>query len=517
MKLGLLSVVILVISPLLSGLHLQELEGGSQVVKQQGIAYVSWWPGQYSQPDADLALTNLRATGANWISLLVTQYQDTITSTDIYAKTDTPLDADLIHVINQAHSLGLKVMLKPHVDLANDSTHWRGQIGQGFTEAQWTTWFASYQAFIDHYAQLAQTYGADQFCVGTELSATQSRTTQWRAVVTSVRSLYSGSITYAANSGDEAGLSWWDTVDFIGVDAYYPLTNKSNPTIAELTAGWTPYTTTLANLASTWSKKILFTEIGYRSQDAANQHPWDYQIGGVIDLQEQADTYQAAFESVFNQPWFAGMYWWSWGTDPFEGGPCDDGYSPHTKPAEDVLRSWYGGIPRTSSATPQPDYSRASTIYADGLSSGWDDWSWDSTVNLLSTSPIYSGTQAISVTIQAWGALSLHHANLDTSPYDWLEFYVREATSSQPLRTYANDQTDSELRYLPVCSYTDGVTIQPGVWARVRIPLADMKAANRLIQRVAIKNNSSQTIQLWIDEIQLVPGTWRTFLPLLRR
>lgn len=54
--------------------------------------------------------------------------------------------------------------------------------------------------------------------------------------------------------------------------------------------------------------------------------------------------------------------------------------------------------------------------------------------------------------------------------------------------------------------YADGAAIQPGVWTRVRIPLADMNAANRLIQRFTIKNTSSQTIQLWIDDINLVPA-----------
>ncbi len=514
---SLFSIIILIVGAFLSGPHPQESGAESQIAKQQGIAFVSWQPGQYSQPDADLALAHLRATGANWISLLVTQYQDAITSTTIYTKTATPLDADLIHVIDQAHRLGLKVMLKPHVDLARDPAHWRGQIGQGFNEAQWSAWFASYQTFIDHYAQLAQTYGADQFCVGTELSATQDRDAQWRAVVASVRNIYSGPITYAANWGDEADLSWWNAVDFIGVDAYYPLTNKNNPTVAELMAGWTPHTAMLANLSSRWGKQILFTEVGYRSQDGTNQHPWDYQSEGVIDLQEQADAYQSAFASVFNQPWFAGIYWWSWRPDPFEGGPCDDGYSPHDKPAEDILRSWYGGALRTSSPTPQPDYSRALTIYIDGLNSGWNDWSWGSAVNLFSTSPVYSGAQAISVIAQAWGALSLYHANLDTSPYYWLEFYVRGATPGQQLHVYVNDQTDSELRYVPACSFTDGITIQPGTWVRVRIPLADMNAANRLIQRVSLKNYSNQIIQFWIDEIRLISGVWRTFLPSLQR
>ena len=83
----------------------------------------------------------------------------------------------------------------------------------------------------------------------------------------------------------------------------YPLTNKNDPTLAELRAAWAPHVTTLSSLASTWKMSILFTEIGYRSQDGANQHPWDWQVVGRVDLQEQADAYQAAFESVFTQTW----------------------------------------------------------------------------------------------------------------------------------------------------------------------------------------------------------------------
>ncbi len=491
----------------------------SQTQKQKGISYVTWWSGQYSHPDADLALANLADTGANWISLIVTQYQDNISSTVIYSTTATPTDADLVHVITQAHNLGLKVMLKPHVDLASDPAHWRGQIGQGFTEAEWNAWFTSYQDFINHYAQLAQTYGADQFSVGTELSASQSRATNWRAVITGVRNHYNGPLTYAANHGDETNVTWWDAVDYIGVDAYYPLTSKDDPTVAELKTAWQPYVSTLEALASTWNKSIIFTEIGYRSQDGANQHPWDWQIDGTVDLQEQADTYQAAFESVFNQSWFAGMYWWVWETDPFQGGPCDDGYTPYDKPAEHVLRSWYDAPPQVSKPIPQPDYSRTLDIYTDGLNSGWENWSWDVDVDLSSSDPVYSGTQAISITAQAWGTLSLHHSNFDSTPYYWLEFYVRKSSAEQQLRAFANDERDSELRYRPVddCRYTDEQPIEPGVWTRVRIPLSHLDASGRPVQRVSIKNHNPQPYSFWVDEIRLVGASWRAYLPMVIR
>ncbi|MEW5959983.1 MAG: hypothetical protein AB1801_19860, partial [Chloroflexota bacterium] len=260
------------------------------------------------------------------------------------------------HVIAKAHALGLKVMLKPHVDLLA-SGQWRGQIGEEFeTEAEWDAWFNSYQNFIRHYADLAETYGVDQFAVGTELVGTTHREDDWRAIIAAVRQRYHGPITYAAlYDGEETGITWWDAVDYIGVDAYYELTDKNDPSVEELRQGWTAPVTTLTNLADRWDKPIIFTEIGYRSLDGANQQPWDSLAEGNIDLQEQADAYRAAFESVYNRPWFAGMFWWDWSTNPDKGGVCDNDYTPYGKPAEDILRTWYGAS--SASAVPS-DYNQ---------------------------------------------------------------------------------------------------------------------------------------------------------------
>lgn len=489
----------------------------SQPQKQKGISYATWWSGNYSHPDADLALANLADTGADWISLIVTQYQDSISSTDVYPTLGTPTDADLVHVIRQAHHLGLKVMLKPHLDLAHDPDHWRGEIGQDFSESEWNAWFSSYQAFIDHYAQLAQTYGADQFCVGTELSATQGREGNWRAVIGAVRSLYDGPLTYAANHGSENDLTWWDAVDYIGVDAYYPLTDKNDPTIAELKAAWQPRVSSLATLASTWNKSIIFTEIGYRSQDGTNQQPWASQLDGEIDLQEQADAYQAAFESVYHQPWLAGIYWWDWRTDPFAGGPCDKGRTPYDKPAEDVLRYWYGAAPRVDRPTPQAHYDQTLDIYLDDLGSAWENWSWNAEVDFSSNDHVYNGTQAISVDALAWGALSLYHSSFDSAPYYWLEFYLRKSTPDLQLTVFAHNEHNSALRNRPVedCRYTDEQPIEPEVWTRVRIPLSHLDASERLLQRVSIMNYSSQPAYFWIDEMRLLGGAWHVYLPAL--
>jgi hypothetical protein len=282
-----------------------------QTEKQKGITYVTWWHGRFSEPDSDISLNYLAATGANWISLVVTHYQENYSTTEIFPTEATPTDEDLNHVITLAHNLGLGVMLKPHIDLDNDSDHWRGQIGDGFNDFKWSEWFASYELFIGRYAQFAQDHNVDLFCIGTELSRTQIQESRWRETIFLVRSKYDGPITYAANHGGEEKITWWDALDFIGVDAYYRITKENDPTVDDLIDGWKPHVESLKDVSTTWQKPVIITELGYRSRNGANQQGWGGPEENTIDMQELADAYEAAFLSLYNQPWLAGIYWWN--------------------------------------------------------------------------------------------------------------------------------------------------------------------------------------------------------------
>ncbi|MEM7128338.1 MAG: N,N-dimethylformamidase beta subunit family domain-containing protein [Chloroflexota bacterium] len=309
----------------------------------QGLAYTAYTPGVYSSGTSDQALTDLADTGANWISLLVTWYQDDIDDTDIfYVPGTTPTDADLIHAINEAQGHGLKIMLKPHIDLRADSDHWRGEIGTNFSESDWHAWFNSYTHFISRYAELAESQNVELFAVGTELVATSHRTQAWRSVIQELRGLYNGPMTYAANHGEENQVQFWGDLDLIGIDAYYSLTTQNNPTLVELKSGWTSHRASLAGLASTYQLPIAFTEVGYRSVDGTNQKPWCSNCGTESDLQEQAEAYQAVYEIFDPEPWFVGAFWWDWSINPGANAPCDMSYSPQDKPAENVLRTWFG-------------------------------------------------------------------------------------------------------------------------------------------------------------------------------
>ena len=326
---------------------------------QKGLNYTAWARGQFSTPESDHSLKNMAATGANWVAIVIFGYQQTYTSTVIARDPSrTPPDEELAHAIAAAHNLGLKVMLKPHVDLRHDRDHWRGNIGEMFVEeAQWQAWFGSYSTFINHYAKLAQEQEVDQFCIGTELVGTTHREADWRKVVAGVREHFAGPITYAGNHGTEdVGIAWWDAVDFIGIDAYYVLTDKTDPTLDELKAAWVDkgYVETMAGLAEKYDRPVLITEIGYRSVDGAIRTPWDWD-DLPLDLQEQADAYQAALDVLWDQPWLAGIYWWNWDANPQKGGLEDKDYTPYGKPAEGVLRTYYGGDTRPVTApTPLP-------------------------------------------------------------------------------------------------------------------------------------------------------------------
>jgi hypothetical protein len=485
--------------------------------KQKGICYSCWWgPECFSRVDSDVSLAHLAETGAEWINLAVPWYQENIESTRISPGRSTANDEDLIHVLNQARSLGLKVMLRPVLALSDDASHGIGQIGQAFVSAsKWREWFGSYQTFIEYYAGLAAAQGVGQFCVGSELKGTTHRDADWRALIAGVRSRYVGPLTYAGNHSDVLSITWWDALDFIGVEAYYRLSVKPAPKLRELRAAWGPIIGRLSSLSAKWRKPILFTEIGYRSINGAARSPADSGIQGRIDLQEQADCYQAAFESVYWQPWFAGMYWWSWSPNPEEGGPDDSGYSPHEKPAEEILRKWFGGaLTRAPRWIKEPNPDRMLDIFSEGLGPGWEDRSWRADLDFEASAEPHGGSRSLRARLDPSGAVSLQHSPFFPYMHYFLEFYIRGSGGEEPLLwAYFSDREGKSLFKIPVNEprYLDGGHIKTGEWTRVFIPLSDMGVARAPLQRLTFQDSSGKgTTVFWIDDLRLIGANWRS-------
>jgi hypothetical protein len=312
-------------------------------IEFKGMSYTGWNRYDYSTTDSNTSLANAQNVGCNWIAICVWWFQDNINSAVIAPDYNLySVDPCSVQVaVNRCHQLGMRVMLKPMVDLSNDSSHWRGQIVPS------SAWFTAYQGFIDYWADFATANNCDMFCIGCELVNTDgpSWASSWSSVANSVRAHYSGPITYAANWGDERNIPWWNDVNYIGIDAYYPLTSIDSPTPAELVTAWTNRANSIGSWRSTnWpDMNVMFTEVGYCSYAGTNITPYaGPSSSSVLDISEQNNCYMALLSVCSNYSWWKGAFWWSWETNPNAGGLDDNDYTPQNKPASTVtLREYY--------------------------------------------------------------------------------------------------------------------------------------------------------------------------------
>jgi hypothetical protein len=299
-----------------------------------------------------------RATGANYISLVIPYYQKDKTSSEILPKSYAPSDETLAEAINYAHSIGLKVMLKVHV--TSDDNEWQAYISAADRKA----WFASYSAMLNHLADIAEKSKAEEICIGTELASMTTYTSNpenteaWINMIDGVRERYSGLLTYSANWGgsdftEEAShIGFWNHLDYIGISAYFQLAKDvANPKTSDFVNSWKYWDEkTIKPLHDAFQKPIIFTEVGYRSVPEANGAPYDGAEKGGIDLELQANLYQALFQYWNGKAYMAGIHIWDWKMDPLEGGPGNNQYTVHFKPAENVLKKWFASSIKTTSA-----------------------------------------------------------------------------------------------------------------------------------------------------------------------
>jgi hypothetical protein len=296
----------------------------------------------YGSAASATSLRALAGMGVNWISITPFAFQRRPDDTEMRwfrgASSRGESDDRLLAVTRQAHGLGIKVMLKPHVWLRPPD--WPGSIDPATTEG-WRAWFRSYREFIVHYAELAQGGGMDGLCIGNELAKTTAHEAQWREIVSAVRAAYRGPLTYGAAADEVFTVPFWDALDFIGVSAYYPLVDGRAPSRAALVEAWQPIVRRLAALADRWQRPIVFTEAGYRSADFGAWRNWEVGRDAPVNLTLQADAYAALFDAVWKEPWFGGVYWWKWFSHPDHSGPESNDFELEGKPAAEVVRRFY--------------------------------------------------------------------------------------------------------------------------------------------------------------------------------
>ena len=156
--------------------------------------------------------------------------------------------------------------------------------------------------------------------------------------------MYDGPLVYAANWWAEYDrIGFWDALDYVGINAFFPLSRGPAPSSAELGRNAVAIADSIELLYQRTGKPVIFTEVGFKSVRGTSVEPWEWSGSlDAVDVQEQVRCYEAIFESFWGRPWFYGMYWWKWFSDLRRGGPSHPGFTPHNKPAEQVLARWYG-------------------------------------------------------------------------------------------------------------------------------------------------------------------------------
>ena len=287
------------------------------------------------------ALTKMKSLGSNAMAIVPYSFIQDKNQPMPFRFSDnagSENDESVVHSSFEAKKLGMTTVLKPQV-FAGDS--WPGDV-EMLNEKDWESFFDYYHKWIRHYAFLAEIHQMDVLCVGTEFAkATLSHEEDWRNIFRSLRGLYQGKLTYASNWGAEfEKVGFWDELDFIGLNCYYPLSKNDNPDKAELKANFDSVKVKIEKVYAKFKKPIVFTEIGFRSIDAPWKSPHAEGDDSFNPAHQQL-CYEVVFEGIKDEPWCGGILWWKFPSYLEYRGIENSAFTPNNKKAEETIKRWF--------------------------------------------------------------------------------------------------------------------------------------------------------------------------------
>lgn len=243
--------------------------------------------------------------------------------------------------IEKLKSKHIKIMLKPQIWV------WHGEFTGNIkmdNAENWQLLEDSYTKFILLYAELAQETKVELLCIGTELEKfIENRPDYWKNLIIEIRKIYKGKLTYAANWDEFKRTPFWSDLDYIGVDAYFPVSNKKTPTIEDCKIGWQKHKILIMDYSKQFNKPVLFTEFGYRSVDYTGKEPWKSDRSMTqVNLDAQTNATKALFEEFWKEDWFAGGFIWKWYHNHNKaGGEDNTRFTPQNKPVEEIIKDTF--------------------------------------------------------------------------------------------------------------------------------------------------------------------------------
>jgi hypothetical protein len=268
----------------------------------------------WGSPKMVEALDDLSRLGVQWVSLH--PYASIAKNGEVKFRSHAE-SAYLERSVSFLAAREMDVFWKPHLAYWG-SFRWRGEITFK-EEQQWKRFFRTYSAFILDQAKFAERHKIPIFSIGVETDQTVHRQ-EWRTILNQIRHVYSGKITYAANWDQVDHIPFWDALDLIGVQAYFPLSTTTHTDPDALWRAWDTPLAKLVSLSHRYDRPVLITEIGYARSMGAAVTPWVADISqepAAIALRRQ--LMEIALRRLENTKEIRGLFWWKWIPGPTRG------------------------------------------------------------------------------------------------------------------------------------------------------------------------------------------------------
>jgi hypothetical protein len=284
--------------------------------------------------DFSEALFRMKEDGVTDLFLIPYYFSSNEHSDSIFPTSQTIQDSSLAQAIRLSCDSGFSVALKPHIDPLNGTP--RYQIAPD----NMNKWSEQYAAFVGKYLKIATEMGLPRFVIGTELDNV-SETNEFIGIVAKARTMYTGKILYAASYDHFVNARIWRYVDALGVDAYFNLDNASDYSMNTIMETWNYWLTIISDVASNYNKPVFITEVGYVSREGVTKNPGSWEYSASYNGKVQADCYKALLSQAGRFKKITGIFWWQWELGGV-GGEGNIDYTPRGKPAEQVLKEYWG-------------------------------------------------------------------------------------------------------------------------------------------------------------------------------
>ncbi len=286
----------------------------------------------------------LKSLGTNWAAAIPFAFMPSHTLPELSFDLNWQWKGERIegvrNYIRELHAQGIAVMIKPQIWIGHGM--YTGNILMD-SEEDWLELEANYKKYILAFAELAVEEKAEMICIGTELKHfVQDRPDYWQELISELRKVYSGKLTYAGNWDDFGNVSFWGELDYIGVDAYFPIAKIENASVKELIKGWEPHKSKMDSISGKFGRPILFTEYGYRSISGCAIMPWDYSNAGSQNEKAQHLALKAFYQVFWDDENYSGGFLWKWHPDhSTAGGSENKMFTIQNKRAEKTVKEVY--------------------------------------------------------------------------------------------------------------------------------------------------------------------------------